>query len=130
MINIKKNTNYGYFNVSQQVFLRYRIADDFVYVVMKRHLCVESRLSALSAAILTSNGLIDRFSLWLPGCIMLYRVHLALVGFDLTMLVVICTDCTGSLNPTNIRSRPRRSLHLYMSEGDWPLFYCIMCEQY
>jgi hypothetical protein len=24
-------------------------------------------LSALSAAILTSNGLIDRFSLWLPG---------------------------------------------------------------
>ena len=68
MINIKKNTNYGYFNVSQHVFLRYRIADDFVYVVMKRHLCVESRLSALSAAILTSNGLIDRFSLWLPGC--------------------------------------------------------------
>jgi hypothetical protein len=58
VINIKKNTNYGYFNVSQHVFLRYRIADDFVYVVMKRHLCVESRLSALSAAILTSNGLI------------------------------------------------------------------------
>jgi hypothetical protein len=67
VINIKKKTNYGYFNVSQQVFLRYHIADDFVYVVMKRHLCVESRLSALSAAILTSNGLIDRFSLWLPG---------------------------------------------------------------
>jgi hypothetical protein len=61
--------NYGYFNVSQLVFLRYRIADDFVYVVMKCHLCVESRLSALSATILTSNGLIDRFSLWLPGCI-------------------------------------------------------------
>jgi hypothetical protein len=34
--------------------------------------------------------------------IMLYRVHLALVGFDLTMLVVICTDCTGSLNPNII----------------------------
>ena len=45
VINIKKNMNYGYFNVSQQVFLRYRIADDFVYIVMKRHLCVESRLS-------------------------------------------------------------------------------------
>jgi hypothetical protein len=50
---------FGYFNVSQHVFLRYRIADDFVYVVMKCHLCVESRLSAFSAAILTSNGLID-----------------------------------------------------------------------
>ena len=62
------HTNYGYFNVSQQVFLRYRIADDFVYVVMKRHLCVEARLSALSAANLTSNGLIDRFGPWLPGC--------------------------------------------------------------
>jgi hypothetical protein len=33
VINIKKNTKYGYFNVSQQVFLKYRIADDFVYVV-------------------------------------------------------------------------------------------------
>jgi hypothetical protein len=65
----KTNTNYDYFNVSQQVFLRYRIADDFVYVVMKRQLCVESRLSALSAANLTSNGLIDRFGPWLPGCI-------------------------------------------------------------
>jgi hypothetical protein len=43
-------------------------ANDFIYVVMKRHLCVEARLSALNAAILTSNGLIDRFSLWLPGC--------------------------------------------------------------
>jgi hypothetical protein len=43
VINKKKNMNYGYFNVSQQVFLRYRIADDFVYVVMKRHLCVEAR---------------------------------------------------------------------------------------
>ena len=52
----------------QQGFLRYRIADDFVYVVMKRHLCVESRLSVLSAANLTSNRLIDRFDPWLPGC--------------------------------------------------------------
>lgn len=67
VINIKKNTNYGYFIVSQQGFLRYPIADDFVYVVMKRHLCIEARLSALSAAKLTSNGLIDRFGLWLPG---------------------------------------------------------------
>jgi hypothetical protein len=50
--------------MSQQVFLRYRTANDCIYVVMKRHLCVEARLSALSAAILTSNGLIDRFSLW------------------------------------------------------------------
>ena len=67
MINKKKHTNYSYFNVSQQVFLRYRIVDDFVYVAMKRHLCVEARLSALSVANLTSNGLIDRFGLWLPG---------------------------------------------------------------
>ena len=28
--------------------------------------------------------------------IMLYRVHLAMNGFDLTTLVVIRTDCTGS----------------------------------
>ena len=34
--------------------------------------------------------------------IMLYRVHLAWVGLNLTMLVVICTDYTGSLNPTTI----------------------------
>ena len=27
---------------------------------------------------------------------MLYRVHLAWAGFELTMLVVIGTDCTGS----------------------------------
>jgi hypothetical protein len=40
--------------------------------------------------------------------IMLYRVHLAWVGFDLTTLVVIDTDYTGSLNQTTKRSRPRR----------------------
>jgi hypothetical protein len=28
--------------------------------------------------------------------IMLYRVHLSLVGFELTTLVVISTDCIGS----------------------------------
>jgi len=28
--------------------------------------------------------------------IMLYRVHLAWAGFELTTLVVICTDCIGS----------------------------------
>jgi len=28
--------------------------------------------------------------------IMLYRVHLACVGFELTILVVIGTDCIGS----------------------------------
>ena len=28
--------------------------------------------------------------------IMLYRVHLAMNGFELTILVVIDTDCTGS----------------------------------
>jgi hypothetical protein len=39
--------------------------------------------------------------------IMLYRVHLAWVGFDLTTLVVIDTDYTDSLDQTTIRSRPR-----------------------
>jgi hypothetical protein len=34
--------------------------------------------------------------------IMLYQVHLIWVGFDLTTLVVIGTDCTDSLNPTTI----------------------------
>ena len=37
--------------------------------------------------------------------IMLYRLHLARVGFDLTTLMVIGTDCIGSFNPTTIRSR-------------------------
>ena len=34
--------------------------------------------------------------------IMLYRVRLALLGFDLTLLEMIGTDCTCSLNPTTI----------------------------
>ena len=42
--------------------------------------------------------------------IMLYRVHLAWVGFDLTTLVVIDTDYTDSLDQTTTRSRPRRLL--------------------
>jgi hypothetical protein len=36
--------------------------------------------------------------------ILLYQVHLSWVGFELTMLVVIGTDCIGSYA---IRSRPR-----------------------
>ena len=42
--------------------------------------------------------------------IMLYQVHLAWVGFELTMLVVIATDCMGSCksNYMYIRSRPRQ----------------------
>jgi hypothetical protein len=32
------------------------------------------------------------------------------LSFDLTTLVVIGTDCSCSLNPTTIRSRPRRTL--------------------
>jgi len=50
---------------------------------------------------------------------MLYRVHLTWVGFGLKTLVVIGTDCIGSLNPTTIRSRPRRlllSLYLRVSK--------------
>jgi len=39
--------------------------------------------------------------------IKLYPVHLASVGFELTTLVVIGTDCIGS-------SRPRRPLYTYL----------------
>jgi len=41
--------------------------------------------------------------------ILMYRVHLAWAGFELTTLVVIGTDC---INPTTIRSRPRLSPYL------------------
>ena len=37
-------------------------------------------------------------------------VHLAWAGFELTISVVIGTDCTGSCKSTTIRSRPRRPL--------------------
>jgi hypothetical protein len=46
--------------------------------------------------------------------IMLYRVHLTWVGFELTMLVVIDTDCIGSWKSnyhTIIRSWPWLPLH-------------------
>jgi len=36
--------------------------------------------------------------------IMLYRVHLTIIGFELTTLVAIGTDCI--VNLTTIRSRP------------------------
>ena len=56
--------------------------------------------------------------------IMLYHVHLALAGFELTTLVVIRTDCIGVLNKwelfsTTIRSRPRRP-HAVLNK--WELF--------
>ena len=55
---------------------------------------------------------------------MLYHVHLALAGFELTTLVVIRTDCIGVLNKwelfsTTIRSRPRRP-HAVLNK--WELF--------
>ena len=37
--------------------------------------------------------------------IILYRTHLTWAEFELTMLVVICTDCMVVVNPTPIRSR-------------------------
>ena len=40
----------------------------------------------------------DRFNL-----VRLYRVHLVWAGFELTTLVVIGTDCTGSYKPFTIR---------------------------
>jgi hypothetical protein len=49
--------------------------------------------------------------------IMLFRVHLDWMGFDLTTLVVIGTYCIGSLNLTTIRSRPRRLLCYLVSSG-------------
>jgi hypothetical protein len=38
--------------------------------------------------------------------IMLYRVHLAWPGYELTTLVVICTDCIGSCKYKRSRPRP------------------------
>ena len=49
--------------------------------------------------------------------IMLFRVHLDWMGFDLTTLVVIGTYWIGSLNLTTIRSRPRRLLCYLVSSG-------------
>jgi len=48
--------------------------------------------------------------------IMLYRVHLVWVGFELTTLVVIGTDCMGSYksNYHTITSRPRRPHQQYV----------------
>ena len=46
--------------------------------------------------------------------IMLYRVHLASAGFELTTLVVIGTDIAQVVNPTTIRSRTKRP-HLFIN---------------
>ena len=56
--------------------------------------------------------------------IMLYRAHLAWDGFELKTLVMIGIDCIGGfLNPTTIRSRPRRSpvydLEIFAFFYDW-----------
>jgi hypothetical protein len=40
--------------------------------------------------------------------IMLYQVHLALAGFELTTLVVMGNDCPSSCKLITVRSRPRR----------------------
>ena len=53
--------------------------------------------------------------------IMLLRVHLLWVRFELTTLVVIDTDCIGSYRSTTIRSRPRRAL----SNGYWVIWLAI-----
>ena len=39
-------------------------------------------------------------------------VHLASAGFELTMLVVIGTDCIDTVNPTTIRSRPPQPAYI------------------
>jgi hypothetical protein len=66
-----------------------------------------------------------------PYHIMLYRVHLAWVGFKLTTLVVIGANCIGSLvggrgrkfvinvNPTTIWSRPQ-----------WPRLLFVLSKKY
>ena len=50
--------------------------------------------------------------------IMLYWVHLPWMGFELTTLVMIGTDCKGSCNPTTIRSRPWQPLIKYWISFD------------
>ena len=49
--------------------------------------------------------------------IMLYRVHLAWVGFELTTLVVLIAQVVGK--PTNMQSRPR-----------WPINHCNIVRQF
>ena len=64
-----------------------------------------------------------------------YQVHLPCIGFKLTTLVVIGTDCTGSCNPITIRSRPRwplvdrnvrKSPCRYTVNKTSDLSYCLM----
>jgi hypothetical protein len=73
------------------------------------HISVISVMSWLSVLLVEEAAVPGKNHRPVPYHIMLYRVHLAWVGYELTTLVVIDTDYTGSLNQTTIRSRPRRS---------------------
>ena len=57
---------------------------------------------------------------WQIYHIMLYRVHLAWAGFELTTLVVIGTDYIVGVDPTTIPSWPQWPLH-FVDISVWPV---------
>jgi hypothetical protein len=59
--------------------------------------------------------------------IMLYRIHLAWAGFELTMLVVIGTDSIGSYKSNYHTIMTMTSLHsnLNLSSGSWSINLCL-----
>jgi len=59
--------------------------------------------------------------------IMLYRVHLARMGFELATLVVIGTDCIGSCKSNYHMITTMTVPQLQMEiQGQANLFYCIL----
>ena len=77
-------------------------------VLNANNISVISAMSWLSVLLVEETAVPEENHRPVANHIMLYRVHLVWVGFDLTTLVVIDTDYTCSLNQTTIRSRPRR----------------------
>ena len=77
-------------------------------VLNANNISVISAMSWLSVLLVEETAVPEENHRPVANHIMLYRVHLVWVGFDLTTLVVIDTDYTGSLNQATIRSRPRR----------------------
>ena len=97
------HTNYGYFNVFQQVFLRYCIADDFVYVVMKRgclHLArqiwhpldwlIDSVHGFPAVMIGTCSDHLNRYSRCLQHVDVLFLIVLCLLGVFFPIHFCLC----------------------------------------
>ena len=58
--------------------------------------------------------------------IMLYRVHFTWSGFELTMLVLIGTDYKVIINPTTIRTQPRRLQNKFTKHFCWIFFLGLL----